>query len=250
MPWYKGEFFERWYLKFWPSQVRFKPTQIKQEVAFIKRVLKLPKEAKILDLCCGQGRHLIPLTKADYQMTGLDLSKNALKILRKDLNKNKLKARFIRSDMRKIPFENEFDAVINMFTSFGYLENDNEDFKVLKAVSNALKPGGKFLIDFANPGRILANYQLKSWLKEGDSFILQENHYDFRGHRNIVKQQIFDGKGKWYKNSYSIRLYTLVEMKKLLGRVGLKVIRVFGNTHSNFKYTNNSNRLVILSVKK
>ncbi len=73
MPWYK-DFFEKWYLKFWLSQERFKPAYVKKEVAFIKRVLGLSKGAKILDLCCGHGRHLLPLAKVGYRMTGQGLS--------------------------------------------------------------------------------------------------------------------------------------------------------------------------------
>jgi SAM-dependent methyltransferase len=141
MVWYK-DFFENWYLDFYLPQARFKPFYIKKEVAFIKRVLNLPKGAKILDLCCGHGRHLLPLAKTGYQMTGLDLSKKTLAILAKSAKNKKIKARIIRSDMRKIPFKNEFDAIINMFTAFGYLETDYEKFKVLKAVAQALKPVG------------------------------------------------------------------------------------------------------------
>ena len=249
MVWYK-DFFENWYLDFYLSQPRFKPFYIKKEIAFIKRVLSLPKGAKILDLCCGHGRHLLPLAEMGYQMTGLDLSRKALAILAKSVKNKKLKIRIIRGDMREIPFKNEFDTVINMFTAFGYLETDYEDFKVLKSIAKALKPGGKFLIDIMNRNWILTNFHPKSWERIGELLLLEERIYDTETHHNIVKIQILDRKGKWHKAVYVVRMYSLAEMRKNLNKVGLKIVKVYGDTIVNQKFTKNSRRLVILAMKK
>lgn len=249
MVWYK-DFFENWYLDFYLPQPRFRPFYIKKEIAFIKRVLNLPKGAKTLDLCCGHGRHLLPLAKMGYQMTGLDLNRKALTILTKSAKNKKIKIRIIRGDMREIPFKNEFDAVINMFTAFGYLETDYEDFKVLKSVAKALKPGGKFLIDIMNRDWILANFHPKSWEKIGKLLLLEGRFYDAKNHHNIVKILILDGKGKWHKATHVIRMYSLAEMRKNLNKVGLKIVKVYGNTIDNQKFTKNSRRLVILAAKK
>ncbi|MBI2514713.1 methyltransferase domain-containing protein [Candidatus Wolfebacteria bacterium] len=248
MPWYK-DFFEGWYLSLYLPQRRFKPTYIKKETVFIKRVLNLPKGAKILDLCCGHGRHLLPLAKMGYQMTGFDLSKKALNVLTKRIKKEKVKIRIIRGDMRKIPFKNEFDAVINMFTAFGYLETDYEDFKVLKAVVRALKPGRKFLIDIINRDRLLANFQPKSREKIGKLTLLQERVYNAKTHRNTVKFQILDEKGRWHKAKHVVRIYSLKEMRENLNKAGLKIIKVYGDTIGNQKFSKKSRRLVILAQK-
>lgn len=249
MAWYK-DFFENWYLDFYLSKPRFKPFYIKKEIAFIKRVLNLPKGAKILDLCCGHGRHLLPLAKTGYQMTGLDLSRKALAILTKSAKNKKIKIRIIRGDMREIPFKNEFDAVINMFTAFGYLETDYEDFKVLKSAAKALKPGGKFLIDIMNRDLLLANFHPQSWEKIGKLILLEERTYNAKTHRNTVKIQILDRKGKWHKAFHVVRMYSLAEMRKNLNKVGLKIVKVYGNTIGNQKFTKNSRRLVILAIKQ
>jgi len=277
MSWYK-KFFEKYYLDFYLPRERFRSSYIKKEVDFIKRVLRLPKRAKILDLCCGHGRHFLPLAKMGYQMTGLDLSKKSLAILAENAKNKKIKARIIRSDMRKIPFKNEFEAVINMFTSFGYLESDYEDFKVLKAVARTLKPGGKFLIDIVNSDWLLANFQLKSWERVGKMIVLEEKVYNPQTRRNTVKIRILDSKGKWHKTFYVVRIYSLAEMKKKLNKVGLRIVKVFGDTISNRKFTplesshryhhknkycftslkndfltgftSNSRRLVILAIKE
>ncbi len=249
MAWYK-KFFEKYYLDLYLPRERFKPSYIKKEVAFIKRVLNLPKGAKILDLCCGHGRHLLPLAKMGYFMTGLDLSKKALAMLAKKAKNEKINVRIIRSDMRKIPFKNEFDAVINMFTAFGYLETDDEDFKVLKAVAQALKPGGKFLIDIVNRDRMVANFQPKSWEKVGKLLVLEERIYHPKTRRLTTKIQILDKKGKWHKTAHVVRLYSLREMKKNLSKAGLKIMKVYGDTIGNQRFTRNSRRLVILAIKQ
>ena len=185
-----------------------------------------------------------------YQMTGLDLSKKALAILAKSAKNKKIKVRIIRSDMRKIPFKNEFDAVINMFTSFGYLETDYEDFKVLKAVAKALKPGGKFLIDIMNRDWMLANFQPKLWEKVGKLLVLEERIYNPKTRRNTVKVQILDEKGKWHKTAWILRVYSLREMRKNLSKAGFKIIKVYGDTIGDQKFTKNSRRLVILATKQ
>ena len=182
-------------------------------------------------------------------MTGIDLSKKALTILTESIKNKKIKARIIRGDMRKIPFENEFDAVINMFTAFGYLETDNENLKVLRAVAKSLKPGGKFLIDIVNRDWLLANFQPKSWQKSGRLLLLEERIYNTKTHRNTVKIQILDEKGRWHKTAHIVRMYSLKEMKENLNRAGLKVVKVYGDTIGNQKFTRNSRRLVILATK-
>jgi len=249
MSWYK-EFFEKWYLELWLSGERFKPAYIKKEVAFIKRVLDLPKGAKILDLCCGHGRHVLPLAKAGYEMTGLDLSHKALSLLKAEANKQKLNVRVVRSDMRRILFQNEFDAVINMFTAFGYLENDKEDLKVLKSVAKTLRPGGRFLIDMSNKDSILANYQPKSWKKEGKLILLEERTYNPKTSRNITKTEVVDEKGRSHFFHISLRMYSVKELKAQLKKAGLKVIKSWKDIDGHEKREKIPKRIILLAVKK
>lgn len=247
-PWYKN-YFEKWYFKLSYNQVG-KPLFIKKEVIFIKKVLNLPKGSKILDLCCGHGRLLLPLAKAGYQMTGLELNKKFLAILAKNAKKENLKVGIINGDMRNIPFKSEFDAIINMFSSFGYLETDNEDFKVLKSISNALKPGGKLLIDLLNPDFYLANFTPKSWVKVGKMLILDQMSYNTKTRHAVFDFQILNGKNKWQETNFELRLYSLPEMKEKLSKVGLKIVKTYGSTISGEKFTKKSPRLVILAEKK
>lgn len=245
--WYK-EFFDKWYLQFWLVQPRFKPLQIKKEIDFVKKALDLPKGAKILDLACGHGRHLLPLAKSGYRMSGLDLNKKALTILKREVKKQKAQARIIRADIRCIPWKNEFDAVINLFTSFGYLETEREDLKVLKAIAKALKQGGKFLIDINNKGWILSHYHPQGWVKIGNEILLESRSYEPKTKCNIIRMQIFNRKGKWHHILIKVRFYSLAELRKKLSAVGLKILKVYGDLDGS-KYTSESKRLVVLAKK-
>ena len=114
----------------------------RSQVDFVIDKLALEPGAKVLDLCCGQGRHLIDLARRGYDVVGLDLSEYMLEECKAAAAVEGINPVLVHADMREIGFATEFDAVINMFASFGYLETDDEDQKVLNAASLALKGGG------------------------------------------------------------------------------------------------------------
>ena len=117
------------------------------EVSFILKQMKLKKKSAILDLCCGPARHSLVLVKKGFSVTGYDFSKEYLKEAQEKAKKLKLNINLVCGDMRKLKFKNEFDAALNLFTSFGYFQKFSDDMKVLKGVNKALKPKGLFLID-------------------------------------------------------------------------------------------------------
>src|SRR5256885_2833594 len=142
--WYQqffGEDYLRIYAPFLP------PEKSAQEVKEIIALLNLPSASRILDLCCGHGRHAIPLAQQGYRVCGLDLSELFLQQAEREAESLGLEISWVEGDMRELPFIEEFDAVINIFTSFGYFEDEDEDQQVLFQVQQALKPGGLFLLE-------------------------------------------------------------------------------------------------------
>lgn len=218
------------------------------EVEQIIKILEIRKGSKILDLCCGYGRHAILLAKKGYKITGLDFSEPFLKKAQKDTEAAGVKVNWIRKDMRDIPLEDMFDAVINMFTSFGYFESDADNLKVLKEVSKCLKLGGNFLIDTVNREYIIKNFQNKSWDKIDESkFVLDDRELNLFKSR-ISTKNIFIDKSRREERYLSLRLYTLTEMIKMLKQANLEVKSVFGDlTQSD--YTIDSKRMIILAEK-
>ncbi len=247
--WYK-DFFQNYYLGIYKDVLT--PARTKKEVAFVVEALALPKGSKILDLCGGYGRHAIPLAKQGYKVTILELNKKFLEMAKKEAQKQRVKISTVQADMRRVPFRNEFDAVINMFTAFGYLENDKEDGKVLDQVYKALKPGGKFLIDTIDRDWLLANYQPRDWQKAGHWLTLENRQFNPATKRNFVKITIMDMKNdRIFYTHHCEKIYNFKELKKNLFRHGLKTIRHYSDMSKKTRsFPGQSKRLLLLAIKK
>jgi ubiquinone/menaquinone biosynthesis C-methylase UbiE len=245
MKWY-----ERFYRRDFMEVVGFASAeQTEKEVNFVKDTLNCPKNAKILDLCCGYGRHTYLLAKSgNYHMTGLDLSDHYL-----DIAKTKFShphVTYVKGDMRNIPYENNFDAVINLFTSFGFFDRDEENETVIKQVHKALKPGGLFLLDYENKFYFVYNDVFRKeryWQKvSDDKYLLFENEFDVENEKEIFKVHILE-KGILKETSgYNIRLYSFPEIKEMLIGSGFEILQTWGDYPGN-PYSVHSKRLIILS---
>ena len=114
--------------------------------------LNLPQDAQILDLACGKGRHSIYLNSLGFEVTGVDISANSIKIANESAND---KLHFHVHDMRE-NLPNKYDAIFNLFTSFGYFDNEEDNIKTLKAIKNSLTEYGFGVIDFLNADYVIA----------------------------------------------------------------------------------------------
>ncbi|HEX3213864.1 MAG TPA: class I SAM-dependent methyltransferase, partial [Actinomycetota bacterium] len=118
------------------------------EVNGVVGQLGLAPGARLLDLCCGPGRHAVPLAQLGYRVTGLDLSRPLL--ARAAAAAAGQRVGLVAADMRRLPFaDGSFDAVLNLFNAFGYLEDEAQDELVLAEVARVLAPGGRFLQELA-----------------------------------------------------------------------------------------------------
>src|SRR3989344_3681569 len=140
--------------------LRKKPEQTKSELNFFKRLLN--KRQKILDLACGYGRFTIPLSKAGYNIEGLDLSSNLLEKAREEAKKQNLTIKFIQGDMTKLPYENEiFDAIICMWSAFIELTEGKDQIKALNEMLRVLKNKGFAFIEIPVPQKASKNLNTK-----------------------------------------------------------------------------------------
>ncbi|MCK4352168.1 class I SAM-dependent methyltransferase [candidate division WOR-3 bacterium] len=243
MEWWK-KLFDKPYSRIF---LESKKEKVLEEVNFIEEVLLLSKNAKILDLCCGLGRHSIELAKRGYNVTGVDFSKEYLEIAQKKAKKKGVTVNFIKNDMRKISFNQEFDAVINMFTSFGYFRKEEDNLKVLKNVAKALKPGGKFLIDIVNKDWIIKNFEERDWQKIGEYYVFEERKFDLATSINYAKFTIIHGKERIERESW-LRMYSFHELKSMLENAGLKIIESYENLEKE-ELTFDSRMMEIVSQK-
>ena len=151
--------------------------------------------------------------------------------------------------MRNIPFENEFDAVINIFTAFGYLENQDEDQQVLNQVCKALKPGGLFLLEILHREGLIRHFSphMIEHFPEG-LIILEERSFDLLTSRANVKITMIYPNGERKEYGHAARVYTLTELAQMLAIAGLQVRAYFG-AWDHSALTIDNFRLILLSQK-
>jgi SAM-dependent methyltransferase len=207
-----------WYIDFFQSGdyarlYSFEPERSAREARFVRS--QLGDSKRILDLCCGTGRHL-----RELNCFGIDLNLRSL---------HGLKAAC--ADMRSLPLlSGSFDAVISLFSSFGYLESDEEDLQVLREVRRILKPRGTLLLDLLNREYALAGFVDSLQKLDGDgSLIVEQRSFDFFTGRLTTAFVIIDAQGERRESpGHSLRLYTLTELSRLLAAADLKIDRVCG----------------------
>ena len=204
--------------------------------------LKIPKESKLIDIACGKGRHAKYFNQKGMDVVGIDLSPNSIKTAKKDENKN---LQFSVHDMRENYQKNTFDFVTNLFTSFGYFEDNKDEQKAINAMASNLKKEGILIIDFMNAKKVIANlvlneqktinsiqFDITRQVKDG--YILKDIH-------------ITDTEEIHFQEK--VKVITLADYSEFITNAGLKIIDIFGNYKlANFD-EKISDRLILICKK-
>lgn len=225
-------------------------SQLVREVDFIEGSFNLEKPAAVLDLACGAGRHAVELTKRGYTTVGYDLSVTQLARASESAQTSGARVAFLHGDMREMGFEQMFDAVLCWNASFGYFEEE-KNLSVLKNIHRALKPGGCLLLDIPNRDFIVSQQPAQNWF-EGDGCVCMDDmHVDFITSRLCVKRTIMLDDGRNKECLYSIRLFGLHELGRMLHEIGFRVNEVTGHIATRGVYMGaTSPRLIILVTKR
>lgn len=199
--------------------------------------------ATILDLACGRGRHALYMSRAGYDVTGLDISTSSIAYARQFEQEH---LTFYQHDMRHLFRTNYFDYVFNFFTSFGYFKTEKEHLQTLRNIQIALKPGGYFVLDFLNSAKVIArlvpeasvdqgavHFQIKRFVRDGYIF----KQIDVRdGDQTLAFEE-------------QVRAFQLTDFQHMFDQVGLELESVFGSHQLEAFEPNQSDRL-ILFVRK
>jgi SAM-dependent methyltransferase len=249
MAWYE-EFFGEDYMRFHLRGGEWLEERTGPQCDFVISALDLQPGARVLDLCCGQGRHAVELARRGFCVTGFDLSEYLLGLARERATEAGVDAEFVRGDMRELPWENEFDAVVLLFTAFGYLETDEEDERALQAIRVALRPGGVLLIDHPNRERTSSwlGSDRKDWWEGDGHTVLDEEEWDVLRSRITMTRTIIAPDGARRQTGFVLRMYSHSEWMGMFRRGGLEWVRSYGG-YDGSDYGHDSRGLIIVAKK-
>jgi SAM-dependent methyltransferase len=228
-----------WYVEFFQSGdyarlYSFEQERSAREARFAAEALQLTPGERVLDLCCGTGRHLREL-RANARAVGVDLNREVLRGLPAAC-----------ADMRALPLrEGSVDAAVSLFSSFGYLESDEEDLQVLREVARVLRRGGRLLLDLLNREHALSGFvESVQRLEPDGSLVVEQRSFDALRGRLTTSFVLVTPDGR-RKDSvgHRLRLYTLTELCRMLDAAGLALQRVYGGV-SGEPYTLDSVRMM------
>lgn len=185
-------------------------------------LLGLPVGSRVLDVPCGQGRHAHLLAEAGYDVDGLDYSSELLAVANKRGTGPNL--RYTRGDMRKMParWNRRFDAVLNLFTSFGFFAHPAEDARVVREFARVLKPGGVLVWHGGSRDGVMARFLERDWWTSEKTLFAQEREFDALSGVLTVRSTWRRGT-KRGDREHRIRLYTATRLSELFADAGLVV---------------------------
>lgn len=201
--------------------------------------LNLPEQAKILDLACGKGRHSVYLNSLGYNVTGVDLSEQSIAHA-KQFENDTLK--FNVHDMSKT-YPETFDAVFNLFTSFGYFEDDNYNLKTIAAIKKELSEFGFGVIDFMNTNYVIKNLVAED-VKTVEGIDFHQKRYVKDGY--IIKDINFEAEGELFEFQERVKAFTLKDFEILFDKAGVHLLDVFGNFKLKKYHPETSERLIMI----
>ncbi len=211
--------------------------------ALVKK-LDPPKDAFILDLPCGEGRHAVQIHKLGFQVQGMDLSKTLI-------DRAKLKETeglsFKVHDMRRAIPKETFDLVLNLYTSFGYFKTETEDLKMLNSIHAGLKKGGTMVLDFLNMNKVLPN------LVEFEVRIINGIRYDIRRkleNNFLFKRITVSEKIKSFNYFERIRILGQIEFADLFKKSGFKLKEILGSYELDTFNPGESDRMIFILKKE
>ncbi len=225
------------------------------EVDFMERALKLKRCWPILDLCGGQGRHSLELSRRGFQnVTVLDYSKVLIALGREMARKEGLNTLFMRRDARKTGLPGQrFKVIIVMASSFGYFADEGENEKILREAFRLLKPKGSLFLDLPHREYVLKNFSPQSWHEANEEIVVCRKRSldeDIVYGREMVISKM---RGMIRDSTYCTRLYSPEKITKMLSSAGFASVVIqkdFVSHGEEGDYGLMTNRMIVIADKK
>ncbi len=245
MEWFEDEeFWRELYPYMFPAE-RFAaaPEQVAQVLA-----LSGCSRGKVLDLCCGPGRHAVEFAKHGLEVTGVDGSQFLLDRARERARDAGVSAEWVQEDMRRFRQPAKFDLACNIFTSFGYFADETDDLRVLRNIWESLQGGGVFVIDVISKERLARNWKESLVTEYADGALLFQRPQVREDWNRLENEWILvkDGRSRSFRFEHAI--YSGRELKDRLVACGFKDVKLYGDLEGSC-YGVDARRLVAVARK-
>ena len=243
MEWYKNWFNSEEYLKVYRHRDQKEANEL---VQLVIDSIDVSKVKNVLDMASGSGRHAEIFAKKGFNVTAVDLSENLISIGKKNAESENVKIEFVHSDIRRFDPNIKYHLILNLFTSIGYFEKDEENYFILNKAYNLLENNGYFVLDYFNKS-FVENNLVPSTVDEFDGSVITQNRF-IEGER-IIKEITIDNKGKINKYFESVRMFSKDELINMLQKLGFRIIKTFGDFMGNSFELESSPRIIIIAGK-
>jgi ubiquinone/menaquinone biosynthesis C-methylase UbiE len=220
-------FFSDFYLRAFVEEER--EAEAREQALAAVRLTGCPEGGDVLDVPCGFGRHAVPLAEAGYRVVGVDRSQTLLEEARARAAHNRW-PKLVRADYRELPFADaSFDAALNLFTSLGYL-GDEQDTLALREIGRVLRPGGRLVVDLMHRDRLVSGFREQDWRLVGEGrLLLEQRTFDPESGIAQTTVTLIDSAGDRDSRTYSLRVYTATELLAMLAAAGFEGARCHGD---------------------
>jgi len=220
------------------------PLQVDQTLA----LAGLEPPVRVLDMPCGVGRHALAFARLDCHVTAVDRTAAYLDQARTAIEGQTTSLQFIQGDMREFVRPGAFDLAVNLFTSFGYFEDEDENLRVLRNFHESLRPGGVLVMDLKSKEILAREFTPHDWRELEDGTLLVEERKVTHDWTWMEVRWLLIRGGERRDYPFSYRLYSASELKQMLVETGFTPIRVYGDL-SGTAYDHTARRLVLVASK-
>lgn len=244
-PWFEDDYFWQAYAPLMFNEDRWADAPIEAERA--AKLLGLEPGSRLLDLCSGVGRHAVAFAHRGYRVTGVDRTEPYLEAARETAGAEGLEIEFVRDDVRRFVRPEFFDGAVNLFSSFGYFEDEADEALTVRNVAQSLKTDGRFLIDVIGKEIAGRDFKEKDWFEEDEMLVLAEYEIQ-RDWTRLRNRWIIIRGGEKIDYSFSYVLYSAEEISSLLLANGFSAVELYGGLDGS-RYDRYAKRLVAVGVK-
>jgi len=241
--WYKEWFASAEYLDVYSHRDK---TDAYNLLNLVKRELEFGKGTRTLDAACGSGRFSNLFAKEGFNVTAFDLSMQLLRIAKQNSIEENLDVKYFRSDIRNVPLKGSFNLVLNMFTSFGYFNTDDENFSFIRSAYQMLNDNSYFIFDYLNKNYVINNLVERSEKIINDKIITELRKIN---KNRVEKEIIIETKEGEKRFKESVMLYSKKEIIEGFEKYGFKTYKIFGDYFGKEFNSLTSDRLLIFFIK-